>query len=132
MAYALDPSNAIGDIKRKITAAEIGGEAVRSGLRTNAADAEYLQKYGVTKVQQKKVMELLLVVWSVAHNWLQCMAKIHILSQLPSKKYLMFLALKKHVGNARRLLGWKRLPLVARLDFPVQPLHVIALALTKQ
>ncbi len=54
LAYALDPSNAIGDIKRKITAAEIGGEAVRSGLRTNAADAEYLQKYGVTKAAAEK------------------------------------------------------------------------------
>lgn len=54
LAYALDPSNAIGDIKRKITAAEIGGEAVRSGLRTNAADAEYLQKYGVTKGAAEK------------------------------------------------------------------------------
>jgi hypothetical protein len=49
LAYTLDPKNAIEQIKRKITAAEIGGAAVRSGLTTNVADAEYLQRYGVTK-----------------------------------------------------------------------------------
>jgi hypothetical protein len=51
LAYTLDPSKAIEDIKRKVTAAEIGGEAVRAGLTTNVADAEYLQRYGVTKAQ---------------------------------------------------------------------------------
>jgi hypothetical protein len=51
LAYALDPSKAIEDIKRKVTAAEIGGAAVRAGLTTNVADAEYLQRYGVTKEQ---------------------------------------------------------------------------------
>ena len=49
MAYTLDPTKAIEDIKRKVTAAEIGGAAARSGLTTNVADAEYLQRYGVTK-----------------------------------------------------------------------------------
>jgi hypothetical protein len=51
LAYTLDPSKAIEDIKRKITAAEIGGAAARFGLTTNVADAEYLQRYGVTKEQ---------------------------------------------------------------------------------
>jgi hypothetical protein len=51
LAYTLDPTKAIEDIKRKVTAAEIGGAAVRSGLTTNVADAEYLQRYGVTKEQ---------------------------------------------------------------------------------
>lgn len=51
LAYTLDPSKAIEDIKRKVTAAEIGGAAVRAGLTTSAADAEYLQRYGVTKEQ---------------------------------------------------------------------------------
>ena len=51
LAYTLDPSKAIEDIKRKVTAAEIGGAAVRAGLGTNVADAEYLQRYGVTKEQ---------------------------------------------------------------------------------
>ena len=49
LAYTLDPSKAIEDIKRKVTAAEIGGAAVRSGLTTNVADAEYLRNYGITK-----------------------------------------------------------------------------------
>ena len=49
LAYTLDPTKAIEDIKRKVTAAEIGGAAARSGLTTNVADAEYLQRYGVTK-----------------------------------------------------------------------------------
>jgi hypothetical protein len=54
LAYTLDPSKAIEDIKRKVTAAEIGGAAVRSGLSTNVADAEYLQRYGVTKEQAEQ------------------------------------------------------------------------------
>ena len=49
LAYTLDPTKAIEDIKRKVTAAEIGGAAARSGLTTNVSDAEYLQRYGVTK-----------------------------------------------------------------------------------
>jgi hypothetical protein len=49
LAYALDPANAINAIKRKVTTAEIGGAAARSGLTTNLSDAEYLQRYGVTK-----------------------------------------------------------------------------------
>ena len=51
LAYTLDPSKAIEDIKRKVTAAEIGGAAVRAGLGTSVTDAEYLQRYGVTKEQ---------------------------------------------------------------------------------
>jgi len=54
LAYTLDPSKAIEDIKRKVTAAEIGGAAVRAGLGTNVADAEYLQRYGVTKEQAEQ------------------------------------------------------------------------------
>jgi hypothetical protein len=49
LAYTLDPKNAIKDIQRKVTSAEIGGAAARSGLTTNVSDAEYLQRYGVTK-----------------------------------------------------------------------------------
>lgn len=49
LAYVLDPKNAIKEIQRKVTTAEIGGAAARSGLTTNVSDAEYLQRYGVTK-----------------------------------------------------------------------------------
>jgi len=49
LAYVLDPTQGLESIKRKVTAAEIGGAAVRSGLTTNVSDAEYLQRYGVTK-----------------------------------------------------------------------------------
>jgi hypothetical protein len=49
LAYSLDPKNALKDIQRKVTAAEVGGAALRSGLTTSATDAEYLQKYGVDK-----------------------------------------------------------------------------------
>jgi len=51
LAYTLDPTKAIEDIKRKVTAAEIGGAAARAGLTTNVSDAEYLRNYGVTKEQ---------------------------------------------------------------------------------
>ena len=49
LAYTLDPKNAIKDIQRKVTAAEIGGAAIQSGLGTSLARAEELQRYGVDK-----------------------------------------------------------------------------------
>jgi hypothetical protein len=49
LAYTLDPSQGLESIKRKVTAAEIGGAAIQSGLPTNLARAEELQKYGVGK-----------------------------------------------------------------------------------
>ena len=57
LAYSLDPANALNAIKRKITAAEIGGAAARSGLTTNVEDATYLEKYGVTKSQAEQGYE---------------------------------------------------------------------------
>ena len=51
LAYTLNPSKAIEDIKRKVTIGEIGGAAVRAGLTTSLEDAKYLQTYGVTKEQ---------------------------------------------------------------------------------
>jgi hypothetical protein len=49
LAYTLDPTRGLEDIKKKITAAEIGGAALVSGLTTSLTDAEYLRRYGVTK-----------------------------------------------------------------------------------
>jgi hypothetical protein len=49
LAYTLDPTKGLEDIKRKITAAEIGGAALQSGLQTNLTRAEELRKYGITK-----------------------------------------------------------------------------------
>jgi hypothetical protein len=50
LAYSLDPANAIKNIQRKVTAAEIGGAALsQTGLTTSLARAEELQKYGVDK-----------------------------------------------------------------------------------
>jgi hypothetical protein len=49
LAYTLDPTQGLESIKRKVTAAEIGGAALQSGLATNLSRAEELQKYGVDK-----------------------------------------------------------------------------------
>jgi hypothetical protein len=49
LAYALDPTKGLEQIKRRITAAEVGSSAVQMGLTTNVTDAEYLARYGVTK-----------------------------------------------------------------------------------
>jgi hypothetical protein len=49
LAYTLDPKNAIENIKRKVTAAEIGGAAIQSGLQTGMTRAEELRAAGVTK-----------------------------------------------------------------------------------
>jgi hypothetical protein len=48
LAYTLDPEKGLSEIKRKVTAAEIGGAAIGAGLGTTAARAEELAKYGVT------------------------------------------------------------------------------------
>jgi hypothetical protein len=47
--YVLNPTNALSDIKRKVTASEIGGAALQSGLTANLARAEELQRMGVDK-----------------------------------------------------------------------------------
>jgi len=54
LAYALDPTKALDAIKRKVTAAEIGGAALAAGLTTNAVGAEYLAKYGVNAAQAQQ------------------------------------------------------------------------------
>lgn len=48
LGYVLDPKNALTQINRKVTAAEIGGAAMAAGLAANAANAELLAGYGVT------------------------------------------------------------------------------------
>jgi len=54
LAYVLDPTNAIEQIKRKVTAAEIGGAAIQSGLQTGMARAEELGAAGITKAQAQQ------------------------------------------------------------------------------
>jgi len=54
LAYALDPTKGLDQIKRRITAAEIGSSAVQMGLATNVTDAEYLARYGVNKAQAQQ------------------------------------------------------------------------------
>ena len=48
LAYTLDPSKGLEDIKRKVTAAEIGGAAMGQGLGTSSSRAEELARFGVT------------------------------------------------------------------------------------
>lgn len=48
LAYALDPKNAIKNIQRKVTAAEIGGAQLGAGLQATKTGAEDLAKAGVT------------------------------------------------------------------------------------
>jgi hypothetical protein len=54
LAYVLDPTNAIENIKRKVTAAEIGGAAIQSGLQAGVARAEELGAAGITKQQAQQ------------------------------------------------------------------------------
>jgi hypothetical protein len=54
LAYVLDPNNALDQIKRKITAAEIGGAATQAGLKTGMERAQELGAAGVTKAQAQE------------------------------------------------------------------------------
>jgi hypothetical protein len=54
LAYTLDPKNALDAIKRKVTAAEIGGAALSAGLTTGLASAEGLAQLGVDKAAARQ------------------------------------------------------------------------------
>jgi hypothetical protein len=54
LAYTLDPTRGLTDIKRKVTAAEIGGAAMQAGLRTGMTRAEELTAAGITKQQAQQ------------------------------------------------------------------------------
>jgi hypothetical protein len=54
LAYTLDPKNALKDIQRKVTAAEIGGAATQAGLNTGMTRAEELAAAGITKTQAQQ------------------------------------------------------------------------------
>jgi hypothetical protein len=54
LAYTLDPSKALTDIKRKVTAAEIGGAATQAGLGLTGTRAEELGAAGITKAQAQQ------------------------------------------------------------------------------
>ena len=51
LAYTLDPQNGLDNIKRKVTAAEIGGAALQQGLQAQGGTAESLAGQGITKAQ---------------------------------------------------------------------------------
>jgi len=57
LAYTLDPKNALENIKRKVTAAEIGGAATQAGLTTGMTRAEELGAAGITKAQAQQGFE---------------------------------------------------------------------------
>ena len=54
LSYALDPQNALTNIKRKVTAAEIGGAALAQGLQAQGGTAESLAGLGITKAQAQQ------------------------------------------------------------------------------
>jgi hypothetical protein len=54
LAYTLDPTKALEEIKRKVTAAEIGGAALAQGLQAQGGTAESLAGYGITKAQAQQ------------------------------------------------------------------------------
>jgi len=57
LAYTLDPSNAIKNIQRKVTAAEIGGAAMAQGLQTGLSRAAELAGYGIDKAAAQQGFE---------------------------------------------------------------------------
>jgi len=54
LAYVLDPKTALPELKRKITAAEIGAGAAMAGLTAGLQRATELASYGVTKEQAQQ------------------------------------------------------------------------------
>ena len=59
LSYVLDSKNAISDIQRKVTSAEIGGAQLGAGLGATFAGAEALAKAGITgKQYQAKATDI--------------------------------------------------------------------------
>jgi hypothetical protein len=54
LAYTLDPTKGLTDIKRKVTAAEIGGAATQAGLGITGTRAGELTAAGITKEEAQK------------------------------------------------------------------------------
>jgi hypothetical protein len=54
LAYTLDPTKGLDAIKRKVTAAEIGGAATQAGLATDMKRAEELTAAGINKQQAQQ------------------------------------------------------------------------------
>ena len=54
LAYVLDTKNALSDIQRKVTSAEIGGAQLGAGLTATFAGAEDLAKAGITGKQYQQ------------------------------------------------------------------------------
>jgi hypothetical protein len=54
LAYSLDPEKALTEIRRKVTAAEIGAGAAMAGLTAGVSRAEELARYGVTAEQARQ------------------------------------------------------------------------------
>lgn len=54
VAYVLDPQRALPLIQRQVRAAELGGEALRAGLRTGVQRAEELERIGITQGQARE------------------------------------------------------------------------------
>ena len=54
LAFVVDPKNALEQIRRKVTAAEIGAGAAQAGLTTTRQRAEELGAYGVTGEQARQ------------------------------------------------------------------------------
>jgi hypothetical protein len=54
LAYTLDPTQGLANIKKKVLAAEIGGAAIGAGLGTEVNRAEELARYGVTAESAKQ------------------------------------------------------------------------------
>ena len=54
LEYVINPKNALVDIKRKVTAAEIGGAQLGAGLQATAAGAESLAQGGVTGAEYQR------------------------------------------------------------------------------
>jgi hypothetical protein len=57
LAYTLDPEKGLADIKRKVTAAEIGGAAMGAGLATDVTRAEELARFGVTAEKARETYQ---------------------------------------------------------------------------
>jgi len=57
LAYTLDPEKGLADIKRKVTAAEIGGAAFGAGLTSDVKRAEELASFGVTAERARQAYQ---------------------------------------------------------------------------
>ena len=108
LAYTLDPQNALTNIKRKVTAAEIGGAALAQGLQAQGGTAESLAGQGITKAQAQQGYTEVAGILPRATQLSEIYGQGPYTQQTAKQKYLTLQVQQKLQNNVENLRNLKQ------------------------